>query len=262
MAFVNFEKKGRIAYITFNRPERLNALGAELSAELREAEAEFARDDNLWAAIYTGTGRAFCAGMDLKEAAERGRETGSIMGAASAGLGGWGNRARTVRDHWKPTIAAVNGIAYGGGVEISLGCDIRICSENATFAVSEVKRGLTPYPALFDLPRLVPWGDAMWMLLSGEPVDAQEALRIGLVSRVVPLDELIPTATRMAESICENGPLAMRAIKQLARLGAEMPADYALSLGQALLSRVWSSQDAREGLSAFAEKRKPVYKGM
>ena len=253
MPYVIYEKKGRIAYITLNRPERLNALGAELGAELREAEADFAQDDDLWVVIYTGTGRAFCAGMDLKEAAERGRQTGSVRGRGTA--------VRTVIEHWKPTIAAINGIAYGGGLERAMSCDIRICSEDATFALAEIKRGLTPVTGLFDLPRLVGLGNAMWLLMSGEPIDAEEALRIGLVSRVVPPEELIPTATRMAEIISENSPLGVRTVKQVARLGVELPRDYAQRLGQSMIDRVWSSEDAREGATAFAEKRKPVFKG-
>ena len=255
MPYVIYEKKGRIAYITLNRPERLNALGAELSAELREAEADFARDPELWVAIYTGTGRAFSAGADLRDAAERGRQTGSVRAARGAG------GVRTVIESWKPTIAAINGICYGGGLERAMGCDIRICSENATFAMAEVKRGVSPGTGLHDLARLIGMGDALWMLLSGDPIDAREALRVRLVNRVVPPEELMPTATRMAEIICENSPFAVRNIKQVAKLSVEMPRDYAQSLGQAWSDRVWSSEDAREGVAAFAEGRKPVWKG-
>lgn len=254
MPYVIYEKKERIAYITLNRPERLNALGAELGAELRTAEADFAQDNDLWVAIYTGTGRAFCAGMDLKERAERGQQTSTVQAPGIS----WG---RTVTENWKPTIAAINGIAYGGGLERALNNDIRICSENATFALAEIKRGLTPVTGLLNLPNLIGLSDAMWMLLSGEPIDAQEALRIGLVSRVVPAEELIPTATRMAESISENSPLGLRTIKQVVKWGAELPRDNAQRLAQALIDRVWSSEDAREGAAAFAEKRKPVFKG-
>lgn len=252
MPYVIYEKKGKIAYITLNRPERFNALGSELSAELVEAETDFARDDNLWIAIYTGAGdKAFCAGMDLKEAAERGRRGGSVRSS--------GTRP-TPPEHWKPTIAAVNGYAYGGGFEKALACDIRICSENAAFALPEVKRGLTPGTGLYSLPRTLGLGPALWWLLSGEPMDAQEAYRMGIVTKVVPPADLIPTATRMAETICQNGPLAVRAIKQIARLGSELPTEYAQRLANGLVNSVWSSEDAREGATAFAEKRKPNYK--
>ena len=251
MPHVIYEKKDHIAYITLNRPERLNALGTELSQQLREAETRFAEDDNARVAIFTGAGdRAFCAGRDLKEAAEQG----------SRGERTTLSQRRLSTELNKPTIAAVNGVAYGGGFERALGCDIRICSENATFALAEVKVGLCPPTASFILPRLLGLSNAMWLLLSGEPIDAQEAHRIGLVTKVVPLPELMPTATRMAEVICENAPLAIRATKQLAGLGMEVPLDYARRLGLALINSVWGSEDAVEGARAFTEKRKPVWR--
>ena len=251
MSYVVYEKKNHIAYITLNRPDRLNALGTELVQHLWEADTSFAEDDDAWVAIYTGAGdRAFCAGLDLKEAAERG----------SQGLITLPSRFRPPIEQRKPTIAAVNGVAYGGGVEIALRCDVRICSENAVFALAEVKRGLCPPTGSFNLPRLIGMSNAMWWLLSGEPIDAHEAYRIGLVTRVVPFAELLPTATRMAEVICENGPLAVQATKQLVRLGLEVPADYGYRLGLGLMDSVWGSEDAMEGARAFAEKRKPVWK--
>ncbi len=251
MAYVEYEKKGHVAYITLNRPERLNAIGRELGGQLREAEASFAQDEDAWVAIYTGAGeRAFSAGRDLKEAAEGGGRGRMPLPSQAA-------RALEIT---KPTIAAINGVAYGGGFELAQRCDVRVCSENATFAMAEVRVGLTPVTGLFTLPRLIGQSNAMWLLLSGEPVDAQEAYRIGLVTRVVPLAELLPTAARMAETICENSPLAVRAIKHLAKTGAEVPMDYAMRMGSALMSSVWGSEDAREGAAAFAEKRKPVWK--
>ncbi len=251
MAYVTYEKQDHIARITLNRPERLNAIGTELRKQLGEAEAEFARDSDAWVAIYTDAGeRAFCAGRDLKEVAESGGE-----GRATVPV--QGGRATEIT---KPTIAAVNGLAYGGGFEMIQRCDIRVCSENATFAMAEVKVGLTPVTGLFTLPRLIGQSNAMWLLLSGEPIDAQDAYRMGLVTRVVPLAELLPTATRMAEIICGNSPLAVRAIKHTAKLGAEVPMDYAMRLGGALINSVWSSEDAKEGAAAFAEKRKPVWR--
>jgi len=251
MPYVIYEKKDHIAYITINRPERLNALGRELSQQLREAEANFAEDDDAWIAIYTGAGdRAFCAGRDLKEATE----------LDSQGERTLPSRGRPPVEINKPTIAAVNGVAYGGGFERALGCDIRICSENAVFCLREVKVGLCPPNGSFSLPRLIGLSNAMWWLLSGEPIDAQEAHRIGLVTRIVSLPELLPTATRMAESICENAPLAVRATRQLARLGMEVPMDYARRLGSGFIDSVWGSEDAVEGARAFAEKRAPVWK--
>lgn len=250
MPYVLYEKKNRIVYITLNRPERLNALGTELSQQLWEAETKFAEDEDAWVAIYTGVGRAFSAGRDLKEVTEQGPSRGSTVPFAR----------RPAIVHNKPTIAAVNGLAYGGGFERALACDIRICSDDARFALAEVKVGLCPPTAMFTLPRLVGLSNAMWLLLSGEPIDAKEASRIGLVTTVVPPSELLSTATRMAEIICENAPLAIRATKQLTTLGLEVSMDYALRLGQGLISSVWGSEDATEGAKAFVEKRKPVWK--
>lgn len=255
MSYIIYEKKDHIAHITFNRPERMNALGTELSQQLRDAETQFAEDDDAWVAIYTGAGdRAFCAGLDLKEAAETGTKDGRIP-VPSQRLKG-----KPPIEPLKPTIAAVNGVAYGGGMELALRCDMRICSENAVFCLAEVKVGLCPPTGSFNLPRLIGLSNAMWWLMSGEPIDAQEACRIGLVSKVVPVNELLPTATKMAQIICENSPLAVRAVKQLARLGLEAPMDYAFRLGLGLIDSVWGSEDAVEGARAFAEKRKPVWK--
>lgn len=168
--------------------------------------------------------------------------------------------ARPLTDFGKPTIAAVNGFAYGGGFERALACDIRICSENAVFSLAEVKVGLCPPSGSFVLPRLIGLSNAMWLLLSGDPVDAQEAHRIGLVTKVVPREELMATATQMAEIICQNAPLAVRATRKLATLGVEMPMEYGRRMGLDLIASVWESEDAVEGAKAFAEKRKPDWK--
>ena len=160
----SIRKKDHIAYIALNRPERLNALGTELVQQFWEADTSFAEDDDAWVAIYTGAGdRAFCAGLDLKEAAERGLQ-GQMM---------LPSQFRPFIEQRKPTIAAVNGVTYGGGVEIALRCDVRICSENAVFALAEVKRGLCPPTGSFNLPRLIGMSNAMWWLLSGEPIESR-----------------------------------------------------------------------------------------
>ena len=258
MPYVTYEKRGHVAVITLNRPERMNALGRELSAELRDAEAEFVRDDDVWLGIYTGAGdRAFCAGRDLKEAAEQEANVTRPEPQTTAPISRF---ERIAPDHGKPTIAAINGAAYGGGLEKALTCDIRICSENARMALAEVKVGLCPPGGSFNLPRLVGLSNAMWLLLSGEPVDAQEALRMGLVSRVVPQPQLLDTAIEMAETIAANAPLAVRATRKLAHLGLEMPLDYARRMAAMLIESVWSSEDAVEGARAFAEKRPPEWK--
>jgi E-phenylitaconyl-CoA hydratase len=252
MAYVLYEKQDHVAVITLNRPDRMNALGRELGAELREAETRFAEDKDAWIGVYTGAGdRAFCAGRDLKEVA-----SSAADGTSSTPL----RFDRIAPDIGKPTIAAVNGVAYGGGMERALACDIRICSENATFALAEVKVGLCPPTGGFALPRLVGLSNSMWMLLSGEPVNAEEALRMGLVTKVVPQADLMPTALQMANTIAANAPLAVRATRKLARLGTEVPQDYGRQLAASLIESVWSSEDATEGARAFAEKRPPQWK--
>ena len=251
MPYVTYERDGHIAIVTLNRPERLNALGRELMLELREAENRFAADDEAWIAIFTGAGpRAFCAGLDLKETAEQGRERPVLLPGKATGP------AETD----KPTIAAVNGICYGGGFELVQRCDVRICSENASFAMAEVRAGRVPVTGLFTLPRLVGQSNAMWLILSGEPIDAAEAYRIGLVSRVVPLADLMPTAIAMAHTICGNAPLGVRAAKRIVRLGGEVPMDYGRRLAASLIDSVWGSEDAREAAAAFVEKRRPEWR--
>lgn len=261
MPYVLYEKHGHVGVITLNRPERMNAFGRELTAELRAAEAEFFADDDAWIGIYTGAGdRAFCAGRDLKEAAEQDAAGGGAASTASPSSSPIGRFERIAPDHGKPMIAAINGAAYGGGLELALTCDIRIAAEGARMALAEVKVGLCPPGGSFNLPRLVGLSNAMWLLLSGEPVDADEALRIGLVTRVVPQAELMPTALAMAETIASNAPLAVRATRKLAHLGLEMPMDYARRMGASLIESVWTSEDSVEGAKAFAEKRAPEWR--
>ena len=251
MAYVLYEKKDHVVFITLNRPDRMNALGRELMAELTEAEAQFAEDNDAWVAVYTGAGdRAFSVGRDMKEAADPGSGGGDLTKFFEKGF----------FTSEKPTIAAVNGFAMGGGCEKALSCDVRICSTNAVFAFPEVSVGLCPPVGSFLLPRLIGLSNALWLLMSGERIDAQEALRVGLVTRVVAADELLPTATKMAEAIARNSPLGVRATKKLATLGLELPMDYARSMGASLISSVWTSQDAIEGIMAFAEKRQPEWK--
>jgi len=163
---------------------------------------------------------------------------------------------------WKPLIAAINGLALGGGLELALACDLRIASENATFGFPEVALGIIPgWGGTQRLPRVIPWAKAAEVLLMRETFDAAEAYRIGLVNKVVPLDQLLPTAHEWAERICALGPLAVRAAKEAMIKGASLPLEEGLRLEWELEEYLFTTEDAHEGPTAFVERRKPVYKG-
>jgi enoyl-CoA hydratase/carnithine racemase len=259
-AFKNiiFETKGRLAYITINRPERRNAIDPDTSQELLDAFTTFRDDDGLWAAILTGAGdQAFSAGADLVAMAQAmaGGASPLAMNVPFAGI-------TRGFECWKPIIAAINGFCLAGGLELALCCDIRIAAEHATFGLPEPKRAIIPGAGGTQrLPRAVPLAFAMELLLTGERFDAQTALRFGLVSRVVPLPQLMPAAEEVAGKILECGPLAVRAIKQAAVQGRELSLEEGLRLEARLAGQVFRTEDAREGPRAFAEKRKPEYKG-
>jgi enoyl-CoA hydratase/carnithine racemase len=256
-----YQKKERLAYITINRPERRNAVDPATSQELLDAFTAFKEDDSLWAAVLTGSGeQAFCAGADLVAMAQSfaGGGGGSQAPGYSVPFGGITRRFEC----WKPMIAAINGYCLAGGLELALACDIRIAAEHATFGLPEPKRAIIPAAGGTQrLPRAVPMAFAMELLLSGERFDSQTALRFGLVSRVVPADQLMATVEDVAAKVLECGPLAVRAIKQAALQGRELPLEEGLKLESQLAGGVFSSEDAREGPTAFAQKRKPEYKG-
>ncbi len=255
---VDYNKEGRIAIFTINRPEALNAIDVQTNQELHEALVDFRDDPELWAGIITGVGeKAFCAGADvkdmlpfLKEHRDRPRDFPPTL---MRGL-----------ELWKPLIAAINGAALGGGLEIALACDIRIASENARLGTPEVALGLIPgWGGTQRLPRIIPWCKAAEIILMGKPIDAQEAYRIGLVNKVVPLAELMPTAKKWAEAICEVGPLAVRAAKEAMIRGTSMTLEDGLRLENSLFAYLLGTEDFNEGVKALTEKpkRKPVFKG-
>jgi enoyl-CoA hydratase len=248
-----YEKKDRIAIMTINRPEAMNAFTADMLRGMDAAFADFNQDPDLWVAILTAAGeKAFSSGMDLKEAIPM-LQSGDEMGYED-------HTKRPFSDVFKPIIAAVNGFCIAGGMEFMQGTDIRIASEKATFGLGEVRWGIIPTGGThIRLPRQIPWAVAMEMLLSGKTITAQRAYDIGLVNEVVPADQLMPTAMKWAETICKNGPLAVRTAKEIAVRALQLEPGFVLE--KALGSRVLSSEDAKEGPRAFAEKRKPQFKG-
>jgi enoyl-CoA hydratase/carnithine racemase len=256
-----YEKKNHLAILTLNRPDAMNAMNAAMRREMGDAFVDFRDDGDSWVLIITGAGdRAFCAGMDLREMAARLAGGAPPQGATRQPQASEASLMAGNIDIWKPVIAAINGVAVGGGLETALACDIRIAAENARMSLSEPKRGIIPGGGgLARLPRLVPLGAAMEILLTGDLISAQEAYRIGLVNQVVPAAELMSAATKMAERLMESAPLALRAIKET------VMKTRAMSLEEALPARfgpnVMASEDAREGTAAFGQKRKPAWKG-
>ena len=267
MSSIVYEKKDRIALIKLNRPEVLNALDPQSIQLFQNALIDFRDDSSLWTAIITGTGdRGFCTGADLKSTLPPEEKFAHAYFLPEKESIGQGMYIRgldiTSLSIEKPIIAAINGHAVGGGLEIALTCDMRLASENATFGLVEVK--VASIPALGGIQRLirgVPMAVAMKMLLTGERIDADEAYRIGLVSNVYPLPELLPKAFKLAERVCENGPLAVRAVKRLVQWGQNMPLDQAIELEQLMWGVLRDTDDRIEGRVAFEQKRRPQYKG-
>lgn len=262
-----YEKREGIAYITFNRPERHNAMDPETVVRLGEALLDFEASDDSRVAIITGAGdKAFCSGADLGRLIP-------LYTRARQPEDEWDKRVledREIRDvslmrgHpiFKPIVAAVNGICLAGGTELLQATDIRIAAEHATFGLMEVKRAIVPGGgSMARLARQIPWSKAMEILLVGEPISAQEAHRIGLVNYVVPPAELMSTAEKFARKIAENGPLAVRAIKEAVIRSSGLPLADAYQIENEVAREVMRSEDAKEGPRAFMEKRAPVYRG-
>jgi E-phenylitaconyl-CoA hydratase len=251
-----YEVKDRVARITINRPEAMNAMDAEVYAELSKAWIDVRDNPEVWVAIVTGAGeKAFTAGADLKAFIPRER------GKSDFWLTQQGMILNRGLEVWKPVVAAVNGYCLAGGVTLLFATDIRIAAEHAVFEISEVKRGILPgnggtQRAL----RQLPYAIAMEMLLLGRRLTAAEALACGLINRVVPMKDLMTTAEDYARRLCENGPLALRAVKELAIRSQSVPLEHGLRLEESFQEFLRTTEDAREGPRAFAEKRKPAYK--
>jgi enoyl-CoA hydratase/carnithine racemase len=255
--YVLYEKKGRIARVTINRPEVMNAIHPPALAELNDVWADYIADDDVWVAIFTGAGeRAFSAGADLKYFAEEAHQQ-------------YLRRPEMRKGHildqcHKPVIAALNGYAVGGGLEMALRCDIIIAAEHARLGLPEPRRGLlADTGGVIKLPRRIPFHLAMGLILTGKFISAQEAHRMGLVNQVVPMSDLMVTAERWAQEILECAPLSVQAAKQVVLETQSLPTEVAVGAIESLDSvrRLRESEDYREGPRAFAEKRKPIWKG-
>lgn len=259
MSSLIFEKKDKVAIITLNRPEAMNSIDPELSKKLTDVWEEFTQDPDLWVAILTGAGdRAFCTGADLKKTMPPKESFAQQI------LGGIDkvNSITPSLKQWKPVICAVNGYAIGGGLELALACDIIIGSEKSQYGLSEVRVGSMPGAGGTQrLPRRIPYQAAMKMMLTGDRIDAQEAHRLGLVTEVVPQEKLLETAEELALKICNNAPLSVRATKMAAIRGMEMSLEQGLEFEKLLWGTLRDTKDRIEGRKAFAEKRKPDYKG-
>ena len=250
MTNILLEKKGLIAVATINRPKALNALNSEVLTDLDELVSAVKADADIRALVITGSGeKAFVAGADIGEMSTLTKEGGEAFGKHG------NNVFRAIETLPIPTIAAVNGFALGGGCELSMACDIRICADTAVFGQPETGLGITPgFGGTQRLARLVSPGMAKQLIYTAKNIKADEAYRIGLVNAVYPLDELLPAAEKLAETIAKNAPIAVRACKQAINEGLQV--DKAIVIEEKLFGSCFQSADQIEGMSAFLEKRK------
>ena len=255
---ITVERRGRVAILALNRPDAMNAISLQMRAELREALEALRRDADIGAAVLTGAGdKAFSAGMDLREFAKMNAE----LPVAEMKRYRW-EHGEGIAAFDKPIIAAVNGLAIGGGVELALLCDLTFAAQTASFAFGEVKRGLMPgNGGTQRLSRRIGTARALDMILTGRTVTAAEALDMGLVEYVVPGAELLERALALAEQMAANAPVAVRTAKAAVHRGADMALADALRLEQDLAAFLYTTEDAKEGPKAFLEKRSPVWKG-
>lgn len=251
MSFVNYEVQGAVAILTINRPEALNALNSQVLSDLDEAITKVEADDGVHAVILTGAGRSFVAGADIGEMKGFSARDGKKFGVHGGGV------FLRLENLSKPVIAAVNGFALGGGCELAMSCDIRLASEKAKFGQPEVGLGITPgFSGTQRLPRRVGVAKAKELIFSGKVISADEAKAIGLVNEVYAPEELLDAAVKMAQSFAVNAPIAVKYSKACIDRGMQMDIDDGIALENELFAMCFATEDQKEGMGAFLEKRK------
>jgi enoyl-CoA hydratase len=252
---VSYEVSDRVALITVNRPEVRNALDTQTVDELQAILAQVSQSEEIGVAILTGAGdKVFISGADIR--AIRARNKFDALRAINSRL------CKAIEDCEKPVIAAVNGYALGGGCEVAMSCDIRVCSETAKFGLPEVSLGIIPAAGgMYRMARIAGVGIAKELVLTGDPMDAQRAYQIGLVARVTPVAELLAAAREIAAKILSRGPLAIRLAKRSLNLIGQLSTESAMALESYAQAILFESEDKAEGTAAFLEKRKPQFKG-
>lgn len=257
MAFIINERDGAVAIVTLNRPQKLNSLTGEMILELSDLFRDLADDPAVRAVILTGAGvKAFCVGTDISELVDG--DEGEALNISRRGQ----TLCDLIERSPTPVIAAINGLAVGGGCELALACHIRLATANTRFSLPETKLGIIPgYGGTQRMPREIGMSRALEVMLGGREVSAAEAERLGLVNRVVEAADLLTEAKSIAQDIAELAPLAIRACLESVRVGLELPLDEGLAVEARLFATLFETADMREGTRAFLEKRKPVFRG-
>ena len=253
---VLYERDGNVATITYNRPEKLNAITGALRSELNAAWERFRDDEDAWVGIVTGAGKAFCVGADLVDGAgAAGTWPGSFWEIPTI------NSFESGLEVWKPTIAAVNGYCLGYGLTAVSACDFVIAADDAQFGMPEVRLGVPTIVGAMRLPQRLHMQDALELLLTGDRIDAERAHEIGLAWKVVPRGQLLAEARALADRLCQGAPLAVRAVNEIAHRGSNVPWEDAVRMGEAMRRLVGETDDAQEGMQAAREGRDPRWTG-
>jgi enoyl-CoA hydratase/carnithine racemase len=253
---VLYERDGNVATITYNRPEKLNAITGDVRAELNAAWEQFREDEDAWVGIVTGAGKSFCVGADLVDGGgAAGTWPGSFWEIPTI------NSFESGLEVWKPTIAAVNGYCLGYGLTAASACDFVIAADDAQFGMPEVRLGVPTIVGAMRLPRRLAMQHALELLLTGDRIDAKRALEVGLAWKVVPRADLLAEARALADRLCQGAPLAVRAVNEMAHRGSHVPWEDAVRMGEAMRRLVAATDDAKEGMTAARERRSPHWTG-